>query len=60
MYCWPYHLKVWQGHGPTGPTDSALHEVNNLGFHTFNYKKDKYKNAKVKGKSQSNSFNFKV
>ena len=27
MYCWPYHLKVWQGHGPTGPNDSALHGI---------------------------------
>ena len=25
MYCWPYHRKVWQGHGPTCHTDSALH-----------------------------------
>ena len=25
MYCWPYQLKVWQGHGPTCHTDSALH-----------------------------------
>ena len=27
MYCWPYQLKVWWGHGPTCHTYSALHAI---------------------------------
>ena len=27
MYCWPYKLKDWQGHGLTCHTGSALHAV---------------------------------